>query len=304
VNGLKKVIRNEITPLVEDLDLFPFPDRDFYNYNNLLMNHSYEGYELEAAVKKGRGCAFSCAYCSNASLREIYRGKGPYVRSRSVPNVMAELQYLKKRFPLIRSFHFEDDTFTLDKAWVHEFCDVYEREIQMPFRVYVNPLTVNKDLLKRLKDAGLYEVSIGVECGNEKFRKEVLGRSVSNRRLLQVFQWLHDLKIRSFALMIIGFPDETKALILESMDFIMELKPFHTQIVTYYPYPGNPLYRYCEENKLLTRRTKTTIFRGESTIRLKGMNRTDFLTLYDDFWRLSFELREQWFKRMGLKDVI
>jgi len=128
-----------------------------------------------------------------------------------------------------------------------------------------------------------------VECGNEDFRKKVLERNISNKRIEQVFQWLHDLQIRSYALIMIGFPDETKEMIKESMDFIRELVPFHTQIVVYYPYPGNSLYQYCKENRLLTRKTKTTIFRGESNILLKKINKLELQTLYDDFWRLSFE---------------
>jgi len=108
--GLNKIIKNELMPLVEDLDVFPFPDREFCNYNDLLLNHSYEGYEQEAAVKKGRGCAFKCAYCSNATLRNLYSDKGSYVRSRSVENVISELRYLKESFPsisvyLLKSHH-------------------------------------------------------------------------------------------------------------------------------------------------------------------------------------------------------
>lgn len=292
--GLSKIIKNKVMHLVKDLDTFPLPDREFFDYNDLLLNHSYEGYEREAQVKKGRGCAFRCAYCSNSILRNIYPNREAYVRSRSVANVIEELRYLTSAFPVIKSFHFEDDTFTLNKRWVKQFCDEYKERIHMPFRIYINPLTVDYDLLKGLKEAGLYEVSIGVECGNEDYRKKVLRRNIANERIVQVFHWLHTLRIRSFALMIIGFPDETKEMIKESMDFIKRLVPFHTQIVVYYPYPANPLYQYCKDNHLLTRKTKTTIFHGESSLKLKHISKIELRTLYDDFWRLSFELREKW----------
>lgn len=292
VAGQAEVIRNPVMPVVENLDTMPFSDRGIIDYQDLLFNHSYEGELQEATLMAGRGCPFNCTYCCNSALKDLYPNSQHYVRKRSVDNVIAELKIMIKSYT-IRSFYFEDDTFTLNRQWVEEFCLKYKREIGLPFKVYVRPLTFDYQLLRELKEAGLYGVNIGVECGNERFRKEALKRNIANRQLVQIFGWLNQLKIKSLAFIIIGLPDETKEMIAESMDLIKKLKPFLTQISVYYPYPANELHDYCKKNGLLTEKTKTTFFKGISTIKLDRISQKELKKAYQKFWQLSHDLKRE-----------
>ena len=83
----------------------------------------------------GRGCPFNCAYCCNRMLRDLYRGKGNYVRRHSVDRVLGEINKAKANYE-IRSIDFIDDDFISDKGWLHSFLDRYRKEIQLPFRIF------------------------------------------------------------------------------------------------------------------------------------------------------------------------
>jgi len=110
-----KVTRNELRPLISNLDVLPYADREVFHFEKLLATF------YEAEFMGSRGCPFQCAYCVNHTLMELYRGKGPYVRYRSVDNLLEEVKQVVARYPGITIIGFHDDTFTLNKLWLQDF---------------------------------------------------------------------------------------------------------------------------------------------------------------------------------------
>ena len=85
------IIENKIRDLQPDLDAYPFPDRKLYE-------PELKKYNVDLTVRNviaSRGCPFSCTFCQTAMMREIYKGKGNYVRTRKIDNILRELQFLK-----------------------------------------------------------------------------------------------------------------------------------------------------------------------------------------------------------------
>src|SRR4030042_1731490 len=111
------IIRNEIRPLVENLDSMPFPDYSsedkYFLENGKVVPHRAH----TNMIMTSRGCPFSCSFCCNSALRKIYDGKGRYVRRRSVDNVIDELIQAKKTRNL-KNVSFQDDVFTFDIEWL------------------------------------------------------------------------------------------------------------------------------------------------------------------------------------------
>ena len=66
------------------------------------------------------------------------KGKGKYLRRRSVENVIAELVAYKRK-DRTSQIMFYDDVFTFDKKWIAEFAEAYKREVNIPFWVYSYP---------------------------------------------------------------------------------------------------------------------------------------------------------------------
>jgi len=78
------VYRNPVRPFITDLDNLPFPDIDVFDYCNLRSNVQ----QNTAEVIVSRGCTYSCTYCANAQLRNIYPDNAHYSRFRSPENAI------------------------------------------------------------------------------------------------------------------------------------------------------------------------------------------------------------------------
>lgn len=121
-----KIFANDVRPLLENLDSLPFPDRDLYIKRYPFLNKS------QKVFMAGRGCPFSCSFCFNARFRDLYKGKGCYVRLRSVENLISEIEYVKDNYKL-NTVYIQDDTFILNKKWTLEFLKEYKKKIDLPF---------------------------------------------------------------------------------------------------------------------------------------------------------------------------
>ena len=75
-----RIIKNTLRPLIENLDSLPYPDKELF--------YDYGAFEELIPVLAGRGCPFQCTFCFNHAYQRLYRGKGRYVRMRSVDNLI------------------------------------------------------------------------------------------------------------------------------------------------------------------------------------------------------------------------
>ena len=68
---------------------------------------------------------------------------------------------------------FVDDIWPLHKPEiVKEFCDLYKKHINLPFHINVHCKTVKEESFEMAVNAGLRNISIGVESGNSYIRNE------------------------------------------------------------------------------------------------------------------------------------
>ena len=178
-----QIFKNKTRPYIQDLDALPFADRDIWQSSIFEPNS-------RISILLGRGCPYNCTYCCNHKLKQVASGK--YVRMRSAEHIISEIKYLIKRFPLITEYFLEVETLGVDIDWVINLCDELfllneSREDKLSFgtnlRIYD---TLNVDLIfKNLKKANFTSVTIGLESGNERIRREVLNRKYSNESIVR-----------------------------------------------------------------------------------------------------------------------
>lgn len=245
------VIRNEVRPLVRDLDSLPFPDRSIFDYQSILDLNYQDGAEFMV----GRGCPFHCAFCINKKLQDLYRDKGPFVRFRSVDNVIAEIKAVTRDYTNIRKITFQDDILGLNKTWLAEFSARYGREIRIPFRCNIRADGVNEEILSLLKQAGCTELWVGVECGNETLRNSLLNKQIPTQTIINAFRLIRSFNIASKAFNMIGLPGETPQNIEETFQLNKAIKPDIRSVTIFRPYPGTALYDYCAEKNWISNRT-------------------------------------------------
>jgi radical SAM superfamily enzyme YgiQ (UPF0313 family) len=146
-----------------------------------------------------------------------------------------------KRFGA-RSFQFLDDTFTVDRRRVLEMCRLMkERGIDVELSCLTRVDTVDEEMLRALKDAGLRSISFGVESGDQRILDR-MNKRVTVAQIRDAFALCRRLGIKTTAFFMIGHPDETLESVDSTMRLVREISPnwFKTNILT--TYPGSPMY--------------------------------------------------------------
>ena len=175
-----EIVRNEVRPLVQELDQLPFPDAMQPGTWFIEDNRRREGDPLagtaEYRIYPTRGCPYACSYCHNSILRSIFKGKGRYYRVRSVENILSELEAAKTAFPRIRRVKFDGDVFAFPAEWLNEFCEGYGRRVGIPFEILTYPGELDEESLRRMKAAGLQKLQTGIQSGSDEEVREVYDR--------------------------------------------------------------------------------------------------------------------------------
>jgi anaerobic magnesium-protoporphyrin IX monomethyl ester cyclase len=235
------VIRNAVRPLTEDLDCLPFPDRGLFDFMTYLRVRGGT-----ADIMSGRGCPYECTYCINPFVQELYKGKGRYVRKRSVPNVIAEIKELTEAYP-VRCLDFHDDVFAGNVEWLGDFSAAYAGAVRLPFICSARPEMIDPRTVGLLKAAGCVSVAIGIESGDEEVRRNVLNRRLSDDRIIEAFRLVRESGIATYSYNIVGLPYETNDKIKKTIELNRRARPSALQVTVFQPYPGTKLETLSRE---------------------------------------------------------
>ncbi len=265
------IIRNQPRPFIEDLNELPFYDREFCDYQAIIDSDF-----KVATFQFGRGCPFSCTYCSNHIIRDAQEGR--YVRFRSVEGALEEVRQVVNRFD-VKSLYFNDDTFMVSKAFFEGFCDRYPKEFSYPFLVNARPEQINEDVCRRLKEAGCTRVTMGVEHGDEEFRGKVLGRRMTNETIINAFDLCRKYGLKTKAHNLVGLPHETPAIHMKTVELNARLLPDSFNLHIFEPYPGTTLGDVCLKENLIDTSRQDAEFVGQTDtiLKLPGFSREEIL---------------------------
>lgn len=184
------LVRGPQNGFLQDLDSLPFFDKQLWE-EHIRVGDFY-------LTMASRGCPYRCTFCFNnffANLPDEKRGK--YVRQRSVEHMMQELLLAKQRYKL-RFVDFEDDVFTVDKAWVQAFLDRYRREIRVPFHCLTHPRYMDDDIARWLADAGCVSIQMGIQSADDEYKYGAVKRyekTAHVERALEAMQ-KHGLRVK------------------------------------------------------------------------------------------------------------
>ncbi|MDP2709084.1 MAG: radical SAM protein [bacterium] len=240
-----KIIKNEIGRLIENLDELPFPDRDiYYNKYPILKENPTKTFIL------GRGCPFNCSYCFNHQMRELFKGKGRYVRLPSVEYAIRQIKEVQDKYGF-KWVQLNDDTINFDKRWLLEFFDAFKKEIGVKYICNIRVDMMDEEMALKMIETGIDRANFAVEHGNEEFRRKVLNRPVSNEKILAIASIFRKHNIRMTTSSIVGFPGETLDLAFETVELNRKIQPEFAICFILVPYLKTDIYNYCFNNNLL-----------------------------------------------------
>lgn len=230
----KKIIREDY---IENLDDVPFPDRFVIQQErNIQQAYRDNGIRI-ASIFASRGCPFQCRFCASSAVW------GKKVRYRSADNILEEFEKVAKDLK-IDFIKFSDDTFTLRKDLVREFC---EEKIahgnKTSWGCNVRADGISEDLLKLMRESGCSEVWIGVESGSERILADIQ-KGITIEGIKRLFKITKDLGFFRRAYMLLGMPNESMDDIKLSEELVDEIEPDAVGFTILAPFPGSSFYDY------------------------------------------------------------
>jgi len=251
--------KNELYPLIENLD--EVPSYDHIPINGFIQEKKgriiiidkrvfkkYARYRgTTYSIMSSRGCPFSCTYCCNNFISNLYQTRK--IRKRSIKNVISELERAINNNPEIREINFQDDCFlAYSDEYLKEFSRVYKEKIGKSFIIRAIPTFITRDKIKHLKNAGLSWVSLGLQSGSDRVCKEVYKRRSLKRDFLKAAEIIKDFNIAAFYDVILDNPFENEEDGLETIQTLIKTpKPFFPQIFSLSLYLGTELYQRAKK---------------------------------------------------------
>jgi len=276
-----RVIRNPMRRLT-DINALPYIDYDIFERKRLYRPMQGKIYTM-IHVEIDRGCPYDCTYCEAPHLRRLFqeKGCGVYYRRKKVDRVITEIKHLVKKYnPDYINFNAES-FLAKPVSELKEFAEKYKK-IGLPFWCQSRPETVTEEKIGILKDMNCQNMQFGIEHGNEEFRAKVLNRQYTNKKMIDAFKVVEKYGIAYTVNNIIGFPDETRELVFDTINVNRQISPATMNVYFFTPYKGTRLYQYCIEKGYIEKDKKVhQLLDGVelkmdsiSYMELKGLQRT------------------------------
>jgi len=196
------------------------------------------------------GCPYPSTFCHEPVIRAMYKSetRSDYLRRKSVARAVAEIKYIKDRYPL-NHVHFSDDLFFIRNSykWLEEFADLYPKEVGIPWNCNIRYDSVTEHAANLLEKAGCYGAAVGLESGNEEIREVVIRKRSKNEHIVEGARRLREKHIKVLTTNMIGLPGETLDNALETVELNMVLKSNYVRANTFLLFPGLPLVEYSKQ---------------------------------------------------------
>lgn len=269
-NKKREYIKNldEIVPawhLINLQDYFKHPDNSLAT----MRKNSID-------IVTSRGCPGNCVFCS---IHTVW-GKG--WRARSAGNVVDEIEFLVKKYGA-RQFRIQDDNFTFDKKRALEICnEIIKRKLDIKWDTPngIALWSLDKEILLKMKQAGCYRVTFGVESACQETQKYI-GKILKLEKIEEMIDYCHEIGLWVCSTFIIGFPFEKSSDIQETERFIINSKINFPFIYIAQPYQGTRMYndfknsgliqeKFIEKSNIVSSKYNTTYLKSEELNNLRA----------------------------------
>lgn len=229
-------LRNGGGAFVEDIDQFPFPDwglwedleRYFYFLGMLYVQGS-------------RGCPYKCTFCDAHGIAGAVEGQ--YFRLRDPVAFANEIAHHWGRFKGLgtppRLVQLFDPVFTMSGDWLERFCAEYRRlglHRELRYSAFSRIDHLDEGKIRLLSASGCALLRPGIEAGNERIRREVYRKNVTNAQIRETVGLCRKHGIGLTAFYMLGGPGETRQTMQQTIDLAVELDASRSAFFVYKPF--------------------------------------------------------------------
>lgn len=231
---------NPSRPLINNLDELPWPLREqlpMEEYMDTPGNIPVPSVQMLAS----RGCPFGCIFCAWPQL--MYSSSR--YRMRDAKAITDEIEYLVRERKF-KSIYFDDDTFNINKNNVLDISrEIKERKINVPWAIMARADMMDRDMLLKMKEAGLHAVKYGIESAEQALLDKA-GKNMDLKQAESMVNFTKLLGIKTHLTFTFGLPGETEETIKRTIDYAVKLNPDTVQFSIMTPYPGTEYYNQLE----------------------------------------------------------
>jgi anaerobic magnesium-protoporphyrin IX monomethyl ester cyclase len=192
-----------------------------------------------------RGCPYQCSFCSNPNMWTTR-----YVL-REPADVVDEIADYVARYR-IDNIDFVDLTLVIRKRWVLEFCErLRDSGLRVTYQLPSGTRSevLDDEVLTALRDSGCRNITYAPESGSRQTLAQIR-KQLDPDRLLESMRVAHRLDLKIKANLMIGFPDESRRELYETLRFGLKAAWIGIDDLPLYPvcpYPGTELYEQLRE---------------------------------------------------------
>jgi len=271
--GYRKDGEIKIYPIenyVQDLDDLPYPARGLLDLDRYRMKK-----KRSTMIITSRGCPHGCAYCSTHLIM------GSSFRTRSPESIIEEMMECRKRYD-IKIFDIEDDNFTFDKGRAKRLMSLIietfgEQHLELTAMNGVSFASLDRELLSLMARSGFRTINLSFVSTDPSVKRR-MGRPGVEDDFSQVLQDAEEVGLDVISYAILGMPDQRMEEMVDTLIYLMGKKVLIGPSI-YYPTPGTPLFKQCEDRNILPSdplQWRSTAF----PIETKTYDRIDLVTLF------------------------
>jgi len=239
-NGAEFVI-TEKRPFIMDLDrLAPpafdlLPDFKKYYKPPAWSMHA----KTSALLITSRGCPSQCTFCDRAVF-------GNVCRAHSTEYVMKLIRDLYNNYG-VRHLRLNEDNLLIFRKRLEEICNtIIDEKLDISWSCFARVDFVDADILRLMKRAGCWQISYGIESGEQR----ILDEEKKHLKLEQIERAVRLTK--RFGIRVVGFnmiahPLETVESMKKTIDFNKRIGVDDFKAEFLIPFPGTELNRTAEQ---------------------------------------------------------
>jgi len=152
------------------------------------------------------------------------------------------------------------------------------------------------DLVDLMKEAGCYQVFLGLESGSDR-QLQLMKKRITTADGRKAAQLLNEKQLAWSALMIVGLPEETEEEIEQTRRFLEDIEPFEIVFSVFAPFPGTELYAHTRSLGLLDEEIdwSTVETKSPRNAFVTKIDKERFQTIYRDLstWADQWNVRHK-----------
>lgn len=229
-----QIVVNPRRPPISDIDSIPFPARDLFDSSKYSMNVNRRATLAKSTTMlTGRGCPYGCIFCS----KSIY---GRNFNQRSPQNVIDEMKMIEREG--YGEVLIVDDTFTVNKRWVLEFCRLFRsQKLRVKWNCHARVNTIDEEVAQAMKQAHCTGMAFGIESGNPEMLKKI-DKRITLEEAGRAVSLCRKYEISSLCSYIFGHPGDTRETINDTLRVALELDSDYANFCVLVPMPGSRIF--------------------------------------------------------------